>query len=287
MIVCCGLLTVDVLQTVERLPRPDEKVVARQLAVDFGGPAANAAATAVALGSGVRLVASVGDGPLAQIARSGLDRAGVTVADVADGGDPALSTVLVTAGTGERAVVSTNATSAVGASVDVDDLARGMGPGDVLLVDGHLPEIALALAREIRRRGGIVVMDAGSWKPGTGELVAASDLVVASADFRIPTDLRESGRGVVETLLSWGPRTVAQSAGGASFVASVRGVPTTILVRRPDRVVDTLGAGDVLHGALAAFCDQGLDDEVALQRAADVATVSVGHRGARGWIVEP
>ena len=48
--VCCGLATLDVVQVVDALPGADEKVVARSLAVTFGGPAANAAATAVALG---------------------------------------------------------------------------------------------------------------------------------------------------------------------------------------------------------------------------------------------
>ena len=50
MLVCCGLTTLDMTQVVERLPAPDEKVTALSLDVDLGGPAANAATTAVALG---------------------------------------------------------------------------------------------------------------------------------------------------------------------------------------------------------------------------------------------
>ena len=48
LLVCCGLATLDVVQVVDRLPAADEKVVARSLDVTFGGPAANAAATAAA-----------------------------------------------------------------------------------------------------------------------------------------------------------------------------------------------------------------------------------------------
>ena len=40
-LVCCGLTTVDVTQVLDRLPGPDEKVVADGLDVTFGGPAAN------------------------------------------------------------------------------------------------------------------------------------------------------------------------------------------------------------------------------------------------------
>src|SRR5690606_27237741 len=50
MLVCCGLTTLDVTQVVDRLPEPNEKLTGRELTVAFGGPAANAAATAVALG---------------------------------------------------------------------------------------------------------------------------------------------------------------------------------------------------------------------------------------------
>ena len=50
-------------------------------------------------------------------------------------------------------------------------------------------------------------------------------------------------------------------------------------------VVDTLGAGDVLHGALLAeLARHGLADlPTALERAVAVATRSVEAPGARGW----
>ena len=52
-------------------------------------------------------------------------------------------------------------------------------------------------------------------------------------------------------------------------------------------VVDTLGAGDVLHGALAhhmARSYQGPESVPGLLRAASVvASASVGRAGARGW----
>ena len=109
----CGLITLDVLQVVERLPAPDEKIVATDLHVTFGGPAANAAATAAALGARVRLVTALGSGVVADLVRQGLRESGVELVDLLDGAPamPTVSTVLVTRATGERAVVSVNATS--------------------------------------------------------------------------------------------------------------------------------------------------------------------------------
>lgn len=62
MLICCGLTTLDITQVVDALPRPDQKVVATSQRATFGGPAANAAATAVALGVQTRLVTAVGAG---------------------------------------------------------------------------------------------------------------------------------------------------------------------------------------------------------------------------------
>src|SRR5690554_6951896 len=86
-LVCCGLTTLDVVQTVDRVPGPDEKVVAHDLHVSSGGPAANAAVTAVALGVEVVLVTRVGDAPLGRLAADDLAAHGVEVVDLAGPGD--------------------------------------------------------------------------------------------------------------------------------------------------------------------------------------------------------
>src|SRR4051812_5094376 len=145
LVVCCGLATLDLVQEVERLPRPDEKVVATGLDATFGGPAANAAATAVALGVPARLVTAIGSGALADVVTRHLGRAGVDVVDLLAGtaAAPPVSTVLLTRDTGERAVVSVNATATAGFRVPgdaaLDDLLDGAA---VLLVDGHHLDVA-------------------------------------------------------------------------------------------------------------------------------------------------
>lgn len=288
MLVCCGLVTLDVVQVVDRLPGADEKVVARSLAATFGGPAANAAATAVALGVPTRLVAAVGVGALADVVRHEVVACGVELVDAAgDSGvaQPAVSTVLVTRGTGERAVVSTNATGldapGPGAEPDVDRLVGDVGPGDVLLLDGHLPGVALAVARRARERGCAVVLDGGSWKPDAPEMIGLCDAVVLSADFRPPGAGPED---VLDAVAALGPGFVARTRGGEPVEVLEAGERYAVAVPRPTRVVDTLGAGDVVHGAFAAAVADGNAWRAALEGAVVVATRSVQHAGARGWI---
>ncbi|MFF3063038.1 PfkB family carbohydrate kinase [Oerskovia sp. NPDC057915] len=302
MLICCGLTTLDITQVVHALPGPDEKVVATSQRATFGGPAANAAATAAALGVPVRLVTAVGTGMLAEVVRADVVAAGVELIDVtADGhaspspGDetrgPAVSTVLVTAGTGERAVVSTNATDRPVAAGDARAVSRVLEPvrqggargqeRDVLLLDGHHPCLAHALAARARELGVLVVLDGGSWKDGTAELVALCDAVVLSADFRMPG--RDVGR-VLEDVAALGPGFVARSRGGAPVEVLDGGVRSDLPVPVADGVVDTLGAGDVLHGAFAAEVARGLSWGRALREAVAVASRSVAYEGARGWI---
>ncbi|RMI14215.1 carbohydrate kinase [Cellulomonas triticagri] len=338
MLVCCGLVTLDVVQVVDAVPGPNQKVVADGLDVRFGGPAANAAATAVALGVRTRLVTAIGSGPVADLVRGGLRDAGVEVVDLAAGtaATPPVSTVLVTRGTGERAVVSVNGagtpdlTVAVGAALAGGvPHAAGARPGDAavrpsdpvpggpgvlagataVLVDGHHLGAAVPLAAAAHAAGVPVALDGGSWKPGLGDLLAHVDHAVVSADFRLPDvpgpahDVKaaatapEAGRPagpdpdalLAAVLARWPVRSAARSAGGGPLRyvergGEVREVPVEEVPAA--EVVDTLGAGDVLHGALAASLARGAGVAEALAEGVRVATRSVRYPGALGWAEE-
>lgn len=291
-VTCVGLTTLDVVQVVGRVPGPDEKVVATDGWVAFGGPAANAAATSAALGAPTRLVTALGTGPVADLARAGLVAAGVEVVDLApDVADlTPVSSVLVTGAS--RAVVSRNATAApdLAAAARSRQVAVG-GVGDVLLVDGHHLGAALVLARAARVCGVQVLLDGGSWKPGLGDLLALVDVAVLSADFRLPGVGGDGGAPDVADLLvavaGCGPAVVARSAGAGPLL--LRQASGEVVALHPEAVrvqdqVDTLGAGDVLHGAVAAALASGAPVRRALGTGVRWATESVRHRGALGWV---
>ena len=289
VVLTCGLATLDVVQTVDHVPAPDEKLVATDLVVAAGGPAATAAVTCSTLGIPARLLSRIGDGPLASIVAADLREAGVDVVDV--GGpslSPPVSTVLVTRGTGERAVVSVNATASGARQLDGSGtgLPAGLLAGAVVvLVDGHHLDLALGCARAARERGIPVVLDGGSWKPGLEALLPLVDVAVLSADFAVP------GAGdPLAAVRRAGPRVVAQSHGsGPIRVLTYEGI-TTVEVPAVE-VVDTLGAGDVLHGALVAWLASAVgpgratvaEVRVGLAWAAGVASASCAAAGSRGW----
>jgi sugar/nucleoside kinase (ribokinase family) len=276
-VLACGLATVDVVQTVAAPPGANDKILASSATVEGGGPALNGAVTAAVLGASAVLVSAVGDGPLSHIVRSDLYQYAVELADCGvPGYDPPLSTVLVTASTGARAVVSRNALGAEGYLPIHDNVLDGVG---AVLVDGHHLPLCREIAFQARRRGIPVILDGGSWKPGLESLLREVDMAVVSADFTTP-----NGDGL-DVVLRYGPTFVARTHGDGPVQWRARDGSSGSIDPPRVRVVDTLGAGDVLHGAIAArLAEHGWSDPVAvLEYGIRVASRSVGYAGARGW----
>lgn len=290
-VVCVGLATIDVVQYAHRLPSPGAKGQSHASWCGAGGPPANAAATIGLLGGAVTLVAPLGTDRAGELVRAELQRAGVDLVvppSLADIATP-VSSAWVT-DDGDRTVLSTNA----GADHERD--APVTLPDDTLavLVDGSWPALALRAARGARERGLPVVLDGGSWKPVHAELLGLVDHAVCSARFALPTapdapiaDRLAHLAGLVGELaaVTDGPAPIAWRR--ADRVGGDAGEPSgTGEVRPPSpaRVVDTLAAGDVLHGAFVHHLAQrGCEPVEALRAAAAVAAASVAHRGPRAW----
>lgn len=267
-VVCVGLTTIDLAQDVAALPGANEKVVSTGLRLDVGGPAANAARVALRLGCRVRLVTALGGSDLAAMAASRL--AEIEIVDVAPADhELPVSTILVTPD-GSRTVISRNATALGTASLPSSTVLDG---ADVVLHDGHLIEASIALATDPRP---IQLLDGGSWKPGLASLLPLLDIAVVSADFALPGHSPDesltglAGYGIPRLARSRGGDPVDVWIGDRQFGLDVPQVP----------VVDSTGAGDVLHGALAAHLAHGNDFTESLHRAIAQASASVGGRGA-------
>jgi sulfofructose kinase len=261
LILCVGLCTLDLVQRVEVLPAPGEKVQSASVELVAGGPAANAAITVAALGSPVRLVTVLGAHPLAALARRDLEQYGVEVVDVMPDRvePPTVSAVSVRSSDGERTVVSHNA-GGVDAASDVD-----LSDVDTVLLDGHHPALALRAATARVP----VVLDAGSRKPVFGELLPLVDVCACSSAFQDDVDCPVVTR-------TNGPGPVRWTAGGEHGEVPVP----------PVAAKDTSGAGDVWHGALAlgvarlGRVPEAADMPSLIEFANGAAGVRVQHEGA-------
>ncbi|MFV0635057.1 PfkB family carbohydrate kinase [Demequina sp.] len=280
-----GLTTLDVIQSVERVPAANQKIAALDFLVAAGGPATNAAVAFAHLGGTPTLATRLPQHPLADPIRADLAACGVGLLDHGDGsGPPVTASIMVTQATGERAVVSPSASAVRTDRAPVEP--PSLDGVSAVLIDGYHPEIAVPLAMAARAAGVPVVMDAGSLKPHTASVVRAADIVIASDDLRTP-----HGSGAPEDVFAWlgslGVETMAITRGSQPVLWRVRGAQGEVPVA-PVPVVDTLGAGDFFHGTLAFRIallgrdDARLADDLAW--AADAMAPSLRTFGTRAWL---
>ena len=283
-----GLCTLDLVHRLATLPGADEKVTASSQELAAGGPAAIAALTFAALGGVATLVTGLGGHPLAEVARRDLAEHGVTMRDLARHAEaPAISAVRVHERDGARSVSSPDASTAA-ALQPPPALDAWVHDADVVLLDGHHRDLAIAVAQLARVESVPVVLDLGRRRPVFDVLLPRAQFAVASAAFMLDDDRPVDPAELVEL----GVDAAARSCGAGPIRWAVPGDSGQVAVH-PVTGGDTLGAGDVLHGAVAfAVAAVGAGPALAmwpqvLRFAADVASVRVEHVGVRAWLADP
>ena len=283
-----GLTTLDVVQLVERLPAPNEKVAALDFLVAAGGPATNAAVAFAWCGGRPTVVTALPEHDLTALIRADLDRCGVGLTVAAHyAGPPVTASIMVTRATGDRAVVSPSGVATGGTLIQVDDVP--LDGVAAVLVDGYFPEIALPLAARARSVGIPVIIDAGSHKPHTDRVVAHCDIAVVSDDFA-PPGSSGAPDAVFAYLADLGVTTAVITRGPAPALFRSGAGEGMVPVPSAGPVIDTLGAGDFFHGALTwriaslGWDDARLAEDIAF--AAAVAARSLGSFGTRTWLAQ-
>ena len=278
-----GLSTIDIVYNVDEFPAPNSKVAALSQDALVGGPATNACIAFAHLGGKAALVTAVGRHALAALVREELSRYAIELADLNPDfvGLPVISSVAVDQ-RGNRNVVSANAARVTTPAARVD--ARLLELARVVLVDGHFMQAGQAWAAAAKERNTKVVLDGGSWKDGTEELLKNVHTAICSADF-LPPGCGNADE-VMEYLRAAGVGNIAIS-NGAEPIRFVAGQSAGTLRVPEVEVVDTMGAGDILHGAYCYYASIGRGFVEALSEAAKIAAESCRYSGTREWMKTP
>jgi sugar/nucleoside kinase (ribokinase family) len=275
-----GISTVDVVYLVDDFPAANTKIAARSQDLFAGGPATNAAIAFQHLGGQATLVSAVGRHVLTSAITAELERYGIAHRDLSPAfeGVPPIASITVNPA-GERNVVSARAVRVAPPPAQVDESL--LAQASIVLVDGHPMQACQVWARAARAREIPVVLDGGSWKDGTRELLASIDTVICSADFRPPSCFSEDD--VIDYLRDCGVAHIAITH-GAEPVRFVSGATSGLLPVPQVEPVDTMGAGDIFHGAFCYYAATGHGFEQGLREAAKVAAESCRFRGTREWM---
>ncbi|HEY9649223.1 MAG TPA: sugar kinase, partial [Coleofasciculaceae cyanobacterium] len=275
-----GMVTLDLVYLTAQLPSNNQKVVASDYTVAAGGPATNAAVAFSYLGNQATILGAVGTHAVTHLIRDDLERHGVAIADLNPNSTqtPPVASILVTQSTGDRAVISLEA-----AKVELNYehlLATLRDKVDIVLIDGHQMAAGRAIAEIVKDNNIPVVMDAGSWKPGFETILPFVDYAICSANFYPPSCATTTD--VINYLTTAGISHIAITQGEKPILYFSDGVSGQLPVPQIDPV-DTMGAGDVFHGA---FCHYILEQNFidALVASAKIAAHSCQFFGTRQWM---
>ena len=275
-----GLATLDLIYLAQKPPGENQKVVASDCTIVAGGPATNAAVTFSYLGNVAILAGVLGSHAIAQLIRADLAEYNVKIIDLAPGRShsPPVSSIIVTEGTGERSVISINATkSQVDSQAINPDILTVV---NIVLIDGHQIPASQEIAQLAKLKNIPIVLDGGSWKPGLEEILPFIEWAVCSDNFYPPNCYNSDE--VFAYLLAAGIPNIAITRGEKPILYLSNNTYGSIEVPQI-QATDTLGAGDIFHGA---FCHYILQNNFtdSLTAAAKVASDSCKKIGTRDWM---
>lgn len=279
-VICLGAVVVDVVFTVDEIPRQPVKIGARGKQIRCGGPAATAAVACSVMGTPAQLWSRIGRDGEGAIIRAALAKHGVdTDALIETDADTVVAMVVVDRH-GERLIVAHGGT----------DLPRSTAPlaldrvaaAGAVLADVSWLEGAVALFEAARtanvpsildgeeydtanllrlaRRATLPVFSEGAARFLSGGAAPSRDSLAALAD-QLAGDFG----------ITLGTQGSLWWIGG-----EIVGIPALDIVSR-----DTTGAGDVFHGALALAAAERMP----LAQAARFATACAGLKveAGNGW----
>jgi sugar/nucleoside kinase (ribokinase family) len=237
-----GQTYIDVTFLADHMPQGDEKSVASEYAVSFGGNAVTAAFCCAKLGAKPDLIATIAD-----------DWLGNMFLDMATKYDVSLHTrqveksslSFIMPNNGKRAIVRCRDDHYL-TPFPVLDLAGCRA----LHLDGHQPDAALAYAQRCRSAGILTSLDGGGLRTNTHELLAFIDVAMVAERFCQQMD--KTPAAMLAYLKSRGVKIGGVTQGERGVIwydesGEVRMLPALAVPQM--RVRDTSGAGDVFHGA--------------------------------------
>lgn len=250
-----GQTYIDVTMLTDAVPTGDDKAVAEDYAVSFGGNAVTAAFCCGKLGIVPDLLCSLaGD----WLGRMFLDMAGRYGLTIHPRHVKRSSLSFVLPNNGRRAILRAR-----------DDAYLHPFPNlnlagcRALHLDGHQPDAAIAYAKQCREAGILTSLDGGALRENTHELIPLIDVAVVAE--RLCEQMSLTPGEMVRHLIGQGVRIAAVTLGERGTVwmtrdGEERHMPALPVPRQ--RIIDTNGAGDVFHGAyvFAAISDPTLDN---------------------------
>ncbi|WP_292010188.1 ribokinase [Chryseobacterium sp.] len=181
-IIVVGSSSIDLVLETDKLPAPNETIMARKSGNYFGGKGANQAVGAARLGASVYFIGCVGMDPLGQQIMRNLVNEGVNVGFVAETDKDATGTAYVTTSNGNAAIVVIPAANNFLSPEHIDAADKYFHTTDLVLVQLEVSrktvEYAIQKAKKYGKKVGLYASPA---IPLSEEILDMVDFIVAKS----------------------------------------------------------------------------------------------------------
>ncbi|MFT3850759.1 MAG: PfkB family carbohydrate kinase [Propionivibrio sp.] len=283
-VIVTGLNVVDILVRLPSPISPGEKHEVRDLVVQGGAPAGNAACVLAALGWETGFITHVGNDTLSQIARAEFARCKVRDELLINTPDaqPAVSIVEIDPTSGDRTTFySLQGYRHLLAS---DIPANRVRDSRLVLVDAYETDAAFSLLEAANASGVPSVLDVETGDPLLlKQLISlGSHIILPLACARMLSGKQDPVEALAELATVTAGQLVVTNGVHGSWALTKDGVlhqPAFVV-----EVVDTTGCGDAFHGAYASALLDGLALPLCLEFAAFYASHVALVIGGRSWL---
>ncbi|MCB2150017.1 MAG: sugar kinase [Rhodobacteraceae bacterium] len=256
-VLIAGVAVADIVMQVAQLPRRAEKYRATDAVITVGGCAANAAVAVARHGGTARLAARLGRDPMGDLIAAALEGEGVdlSLSDRREGARSSFSSIYVDAA-GERQIMNYRG-AGLAETLDLSTVPRP----DAVLADNRWPALTQAALAAARRWGVPGIVDAEA--PFEGDALRGATHIAFSMQ---GLSAYAPGLSAVNALAraraeygAWVAVTDGANGVWYSGDAGIGHVPAFAVA-----VVDTLGAGDIWHGAFTLRIAEGAEEADAI-----------------------
>ena len=273
-----GLTVIDHLYFLSFFPPENSKNNTSRFLRDVGGPASNAAITFAALGGEATLVSGIGNNVDKSWIIEKLNQFDVQHIDLFSHQETEaiISSVIVNTTNGSRTVFTAKPAAGIKTSYPVEDLLRS--DFDVICVDGFFSDFLVNYFSKSSTKIP-TILDGGSWKTNSDQILDHTTYPILSEQFKIPYDIDIQDyfgqKGIEKYAITRGESPIIGHDGIREFEIKVPAIAA----------IDTLGAGDIFHGAFAYFVIRHQHNfKKALMESARIASFSCQFYGSKTWI---
>jgi ribokinase len=286
-IVVVGSTNIDLFMKVQKIPKPGETVIGKEVYKYFGGKGANQAIAAARFNGDVTFIGSLGNDSDGLSAIKNFSKEGIDISNIKK--SPHKPTGLALIFVDEQGENSIAVSSGANELLGIDDITACtdiIKKSDILLIQLEIPIETVKVAAKIAYENNVkVILNPAPAFPLDDELYSYVSIItpnihetesltgikVCSEDDALKASTFFIEKGIETVIIT----------NGANGVYNCNQVEVKFYPAHLVSAIDTTGAGDIFNGVLASAIAYGMKIEEAVEYATAAAAISVTFEGAQ------